>query len=486
MIINNKKKTNINKYNSLDKTQKGGGIWACSPFPVKYDNINQALKDIVSAKKMKLIKLIFNARDRGSKDWASWARPGYRCLDKYLEAYYTLTTDTTKIPNIRTISTDKLIKMGLKKRYRILLGLIYLYLKKNIALDTNRLDTFYKQLAIARTAITKAVATTTKSSPKPTQSLDKKAIKQEYYKNVFLAANTLLGKNLPNESQLIIEYDNELKRVKAEQARLETKSYQGMADTSTNILRSQKERALAQSSLASNVVAGMTEQQIVDMRKNISEGLMTLTMYMGKYNGLNKALYEQQINNYNTQFQAIEVKVAAKGYIITDTEKIELKKLEQDVLTLLKILEKTLDPKNIVKKRMILPDKLGYTSLYGMTSEKMNSLLKNDKGFFQSDKSTYKELLRILNEMDPATININEALNPNVVKLLNFINGLVNPYEIYREIKIEIRDSILQQIIKNNKISDYEDIVVNILKSMNDNDLSTFENITKHNYIQVN
>jgi len=348
-------------------------------------------------------------------------------------------------------------------------------MKKNIALDTNRLDTFYKQLAIARTAITKAVATTTKSSPKPTQSLDKKAIKQEYYKNVVLAANTLLGQNLPNESELIIEYNIKIQNIKADQARLETKSYVEMKKTAEYISNSESKRELARSSLASTVVSGMTEQQIADMRREISEGLMKLTMYMRKYNGMNKALYEKQINDYNTQFQESEQIISNKGYKITDTDKLELKKLEQNVLTLVKILEKTLDPKNIVKTRMILPNKLGYTSLYGMTSEKMNSLLQ-DTGRFKRNTSTYRELLRILNEMDPATININEALNPNVVKLLNFINGLTNAAAIYMEIKIEIRDSILQQIIKNNKISDYEDIVVNILKSMNDNDLSTFEN----------
>ena len=116
-MVVNKRKTNRNNntFSSLDKTQKGGGIWLCAPGEVKYDNINEALSAISNAKKDKLINLIFKARDRDSIGFFASKSPGYTCLIKYLEAYYKLTTDTTIQPNKRTVKPNNLIDFKVKK-----------------------------------------------------------------------------------------------------------------------------------------------------------------------------------------------------------------------------------------------------------------------------------------------------------------------------------------------------------------------------------
>ena len=478
-MVVNKRKTNRNNntFSSLDKTQKGGGIWLCAPGEVKYDNINEALSAISNAKKDKLINLIFKARDRDSIGFFASKSPGYTCLIKYLEAYYKLTTDTTIQPNKRTVKPNNLIDFKVKKRYRILLALIYLYLMKSISLDTTKLESFYSKMTEARKAISDDTATTTPTgapsiTPVAVDKKAKKAKKVKYYENVISAANTLINTQLKDESTLIIEYDDKLKRIKVEQAELEASGYEKMSVTSNTIFAAKKRQADAERKLVESSVVNMSAEQIIEMRSKINNGLQKLIEDMKKYNRPDKAVYEARINDYSNTYKRI---LPANDNDPASKNKVALKTLEQNVLSLVAIIEKTLNPTKIdvIKKGVIWNTKgQVYSSLYGVTLADMLN-------------EPIDKLIPLLNSIGPNTISIDEDLNPNIITLLNRINALkqqgttnadvVKQLELYMNITIDIRYAILSAIIKNDKINQYEDIVINILQSMNEQELATVQ-----------
>lgn len=447
---------NSNHQKFFDKTQKGGGIWVC-PNTVEFDNINDGLDKISDAQKQKLIKLIYKARAEKSKGvsiWFSSYRPGYDCLIKYLEAYYTLTTDITKSLVIRTIKTDNLIAMGKKKRFRILLGLIYLYLKKNITLTKQIEDTFYKKFEEVKNIKLEISTTQTATSKGTSESTTEQ--KKKFYSGIIESAKILIGSNTDSETELIMEYDNKLKKIKQSQSVLETKSYENMSKISTRILEEQAKQAQAQQKFIEKSINNINQQQILDMKTRINESLIKILKYMTNYNGDKKQIYTETITKYKQTYQQVE-NVNSNS---SPEEKKKLIQLEQDVLTFLVIIEKILNPKDKIgtSGKIFKKDVYGFKSPYGMTSQEINEAISKN------------EIINILNEMDPKSINIDETINPNMIKILSSLEP-----DSYQLIKIEIRNQILSSLLSNDQINTYYSIVIKILNSMTEAQIFDFE-----------
>lgn len=151
MTVNNvKRKSNFNRINSLDKTQKGGDSWGTFFKESDYKNADDAIKDLASIKLKNIIPIIIKLTDKTGESIFTTHRRTNKILESFKKFMIKVSNGTVTGTNAEI--SDKIFRLEIKKikyKIRILAAMSYLY-ARNYGIDTNARDKFIEDIKKAR------------------------------------------------------------------------------------------------------------------------------------------------------------------------------------------------------------------------------------------------------------------------------------------------------------------------------------------------
>lgn len=151
MTVNNvKRKSNFNRINSLDKTQKGGDSLGTFFKESDYKNADDAIKDLASIKLKNIMPIIIKLTDKTGESIFTTHRRTNKILESFKKFMIKVSNGTVTGTNAEI--SDKIFRLEIKKikyKIRILAAMSYLY-ARNYGIDTSARDKFIEDIKKAR------------------------------------------------------------------------------------------------------------------------------------------------------------------------------------------------------------------------------------------------------------------------------------------------------------------------------------------------